>query len=112
VTDGLDPAHVGARFEEEPQAGTVMPAPASCVHGRDSAPAIGSEALKPENAKTPETRIPKNKIRSGTAIFLFTNLIIAVWERLEKSQYKHVSRNRGAPEMLKIVPFLINTDSI
>jgi len=96
----------------EPHAGTVMPAPLSWVHCGDSASAIGSETLKPENVKTPETRIPKNKIRSGTAIFLFTNLIIAVWELLEKSRQNRASRNRGAPEMLKIISFLINANQI
>lgn len=91
VTDGLDPTQVGAKFEEDPQAGTETPAPAACVHERDSVLAIDSEVLKSENAKTPEITIPKNKIRNDTAIFLSTNLIIAVWGRLEKGQQKRAS---------------------
>ncbi len=69
-TDGAGPTHVvhttfcpGApQAVVDPQAGTAMPAPLSWVHWRDSTSAIGSEALKPENDKTPAAITPNARI--------------------------------------------------
>ncbi|OGM93030.1 hypothetical protein A2935_03935 [Candidatus Wolfebacteria bacterium RIFCSPLOWO2_01_FULL_47_17b] len=64
VTDGLAPAHVGAKFEEDPQAGTEMPEPDDSAQRemstRLSPPDI--KPLLPTIDKKSESKKPKTTI--------------------------------------------------